>query len=383
MLLPPATCDARPGLATHFQQAPASLTIGIVSIPNRPNLQAAAPIDVSSQPDCDVLIAGAGIIGLSLALELHRRGAHVIVLEAAHALQQASSAAAGMLAVHDPHNPSLLLPLARLSASLYPEFLRRIESFSSLAVPLQTQTTIQHLTGGRTTRLAEHSLDPRQLAAALLAAVRASAIDLCENSPLQHTEEHPRGVTAVTAAGDRFTASALVYAMGAWALPACLGVHRLPVPIRPRKGQMLRVQLPTHTPLTAVHRGEHIYVVPRTFGPQAGTALIGATVEDAGFDTVTHAHDLAHLRTLAAELVPELAAETDAPMVEAWAGLRPFTPDGLPLLGRIGNTAQFLAAGHFRNGILLAPATAIVLADLIESKPPTLDLSAFAPQRFS
>ena len=356
--------------------------MGAVSISKEPNLRPAQSSH-STQPDCDVLIAGAGIIGLSLALELHRRGARVLVLEATHPLRQASSAAAGMLAVHDPHNPPPLLPLAQLSASLYPEFLRRIESLSGLPVPIQTETTIQHLAGGRTARLAERSLDPRQLAAALLAAVGETTIALRENSPLHHTEEHPRGVAAVTAAGQRFNATTLVYAMGAWALPS-----HLRIPIAPRKGQMLRVQLPPHTPLHEVHRSEHIYIVPRTHGPQAGTALIGATVEDAGFDTAIHAHDLARLRALAAELLPELAAEGDAPLVEAWAGLRPCTPDGLPLLGRLGDTAEshtaeFVATGHFRNGILLAPATAVAVADLLEAKPAELDLSAFAPERFS
>jgi glycine oxidase len=360
-----------------------------VSICIRPNPQASQSSD-STRPDCDVLIAGAGIIGLSLALELHSRGARAIVLEAGQALQQASTAAAGMLAVHDPHNPPALLQLAQLSASLYPEFLRRIESLSGLPVPFQTQTTIQYLASGRHARLAEHSVDPRQLAAALLAALRSNAIELRENTPLQHTEEHPRGFAALTRAGERFSATHLVYAMGAWALPA-----HLRVPIAPRKGQMLRVQLPTHKRYTEVHRSEHIYIVPRTHGPQAGTALIGATVEDAGFDTAIHALDLARLRALAAELLPELAAEADAPRLEAWAGLRPFTPDGLPLLGPLlapllgrldappqSHTAEFVATGHFRNGILLAPATAAVLADLIEGKPPSVPLSAFAPQRF-
>lgn len=336
-----------------------------------------------AQPTADVLIAGAGIIGLSLALELHRRGARVIVLDAGRALQQASSAAAGMLAVHDPHNPPALLPLAELSASLYPAFLSSIQARSGFTVPFQTETTIQYLAGGRTARLAEHSLDPRQLAIALLAAVRATPIDLHEHTPLTHSEAGPRGITASTASGESFSATHLVYASGAWtASGAWAPSHRLRIPVAPRKGQMLRVQLPSSTPLTEVHRSHSIYIVPRTRGPQAGTALIGATVEDAGFDTATNPRDLAGLRALAAELLPTLAEEADAPLVESWAGLRPCTPDGLPLLGRLGDTAEWLATGHFRNGILLAPGTAVALADLIEAHLPPLDLSAFAPLRF-
>jgi glycine oxidase len=109
--------------------------------------------------------------------------------------------------------------------------------------------------------------------------------------------------------------------------------------------------------------------------------LIGATVEDAGFDTATHAADLARLRALAAEMLPALRDEKGAPMIEAWAGLRPAAPDMLPVIGRDGDVLW--AAGHFRNGILLAPATAQIVADLIEGKEPVVKLDAFAPKRFS
>jgi len=324
------------------------------------------------QKKSDILIVGGGIVGLSLALELHTRGAQVTILERDIAAIHASSAAAGMLAADDPHNPPALLPLARLSVTLYPAFLARIEFLSGLTVPFQTDTTLQHLADGSITRLAEHSLDPRQLVAALLAAVRATSIDLREHNELKCTEEQPGGVNAVTISGERFSASQLIYATGAWS--------HLHAPVVPAKGQMLRVRLPASLALREVHRSEQIYIVPRTHGPQAGTALIGATVEDVGFDLSTHASDLAGLRLRAAAFLPELASEADAPQVEAWAGLRPRTPDELPLLGRIGQSAEFLATGHFRNGILLAPATAVVLADVLENK--SVDLSPFAPDRF-
>jgi glycine oxidase len=130
--------------------------------------------------------------------------------------------------------------------------------------------------------------------------------------------------------------------------------------------------------------------VPRTQGAQAGTALIGATVEDAGYDTHTRAHDLTHLRTLAAELVPALGSEARSPQIEAWAGIRPATADSLPLLGAHepelrshDNARELLATGHFRNGILLAPATAVVMADLLEGKQPSIDLRPFSPGRFN
>jgi len=318
----------------------------------------------------DVLIAGAGIIGLSLALELHARGARVLVLERDTALSHASTAAAGMLAAHDPHNPSVLLPLSQLSIELYPAFLNRLEHLSGIPVPFHTDTTLQYQANGTIDRLAEHSLHPRNLAIALLGAIRAAGIELRE-----HSEFHPADVPL---------SQTIIYATGAWAIPKTPHALGYSVPVRPRKGQMLRVHLPPGLQgLREVHRSDEIYIVPRTLGPQAGSALIGATIEDAGFDISTHPHNLAHLRALAANLLPALADESSTPQLEAWAGLRPHTPDGLPLLGVFKpDSRHFLAAGHYRNGILLAPATAAILADLIEAKPSTLDLTPFSPARF-
>jgi len=205
------------------------------------------------------------------------------------------------------------------------------------------------------------------LAAALLAAIRATGIKLREHTEFQLTTAAPN--------------TTVIYTTGAW-VPEEL---RRTLLVRPRKGQMLRVQLPPSLGnLREVHRSDQIYIVPRTVGTQAGTALIGATIEDAGFDTSTHTRDLIHLRDLAAMLLPALASEKDAPQLEAWAGLRPYTPDRLPILGPVEpGSHRFLATGHYRNGILLAPATAILLADLITGKTPALDLMPFSPARFS
>lgn len=146
---------------------------------------------------------------------------------------------------------------------------------------------------------------------------------------------------------------------------------------------MLRVRPRAGLQLREVHRSEHIYIVPRTSGAQAGTALIGATVEDTGFDARLSVHAAASLRSLAAALLPEFGSETDTPLVETWAGLRPSTPDGLPILGRLREAGRFVASGHYRNGILLAPATARILRDLLEGKSPAVDISCFAPERFA
>ena len=315
----------------------------------------------SALPKPDILIVGAGIIGLALALELNSRGAQVAVLERDTALSHVSSAAAGMLAANDPHNPLALRSLARYSEALYPSFLQRLEHLSGVCVPFHTDTTVQYLPDITPIRLAEHSLDPRQLATALLAAVRSTSITLLEN-------------TAYSSREAKAPAVAIVHATGAWSS----------APVVPRKGQMFRIQLPASQPLREVHRAEDIYIVPRTLGVYAGTALIGATVEDAGFDTTVHAADLAALRARAARILPALADPATTPTLEAWAGLRPGTPDDLPLLGPLTpHSLEFLATGHFRNGILLAPGTARALADIIEGKSPAIDLTPFAPQRFA
>jgi glycine oxidase len=340
-------------------------------------------------PHPDICIAGAGLIGLSLALELHHRGAHVTVLERDTALSHTSIAAAGMLAANDPENPTHLEPLSALSVALYPEFLARIEALSGIAVPFQTTRTFQAHPGYTTAFdpnllpqlvlgahhfavLEEHSLDPRQLAAALLAAVRNTNIELQEHTNVLTAATTGNGVRCETNTVPVDT-QRLVHTRGAWSF----------APVTPRKGQMLLVSLPPSLGLRDVIRTPDIYIVPRHVGPRAGHALIGATVEDAGFDKTVHPADLAHLRSLAAELIPQLADETLCPTVDSWAGLRPATPDALPLLGPLHSMPnQFLATGHYRNGILLAPATARVMAQLLTGESPAIDLSPFSPFRF-
>jgi glycine oxidase len=142
---------------------------------------------------------------------------------------------------------------------------------------------------------------------------------------------------------------------------------------------MLAVSLPPSLPLHFVVRTPGIYIVPRTSGPSAGRAIIGATIEDAGFDKTVHPPDIDHLHSLAAALLPPLA---DTLELEAWAGLRPATPDGLPLLGALPNQPNhFIATGHYRDGILLAPATAHVMAQLLLGETPSIDLAPFSPAR--
>ena len=137
----------------------------------------------------DVVVLGAGLIGLSLALELNDRGARVAVLDRWRSLTGASIAAAGMLAAEDPCNPRELLPLSRLSIERYPGFLRRIETLSGMQVPFQTESTMQSLADGTMVRLTERSIDPRQLATALRAAVAFTSIELIEEMQVASVDE--------------------------------------------------------------------------------------------------------------------------------------------------------------------------------------------------
>src|SRR6266567_2174439 len=118
-----------------------------------------------------------------------------------------------------------------------------------------------------------------------------------------------------------------------------------------------------------------VYLIPRS----DGRMLIGTTVEEAGFDKQTVPETILKLRHAAVDLVPRLA---DARILEEWAGLRPGTPDGLPILGATPTPGYFVATGHFRDGIMLAPVTAEVMTAVIEGRTPEYDLTAFSPARF-
>jgi glycine oxidase len=144
--------------------------------------------------------------------------------------------------------------------------------------------------------------------------------------------------------------------------------------VRPRKGQMFYVY-PEASVLQHVLRAPDVYIVPRS----AGKVLIGATVEDVGFDKSVDPLTIRDLQNAAAKYVPALAS---APVTQSWAGLRPGTPDDLPILGPTDIPHVFIATGHFRNGILLAPITAQIMADLVLGQPSPVDIGGFLPDRF-
>jgi glycine oxidase len=338
----------------------------------------------------DVIIAGAGIIGVSLALELRERGHAVLVLDRAAPGGEASSAAAGMLAPADPETPSALRPMAFASAQIFPEFVRKLETAGKMQVDFRRFGTIallrhepapaeyRSLSANELQRLEpslqsagqsaffvqEDSVDPHLLMQAALAAARTLGVEVHGDAAVQDIRPRDNGVEVVTPA-DTFSAHCVVDCRGAWS----------GAPVKPRKGQMLYVQ-PRAGVLQHVLRAPEVYLVPRS----SGKVLIGATVEDVGYDKSVDPATVHALLSAATKYLPEVAS---APISQSWAGLRPGTPDGLPIMAPTETPGVFVASGHFRNGILVAPITAKIMADLVEGRPSPLDIAAFAPSRFS
>jgi len=368
----------------------------------------------------DAIIVGAGIIGLSLAIELHKQGLRVLVVEKGEPGREASWAAGGMLSDFPVETLPALLELAIASAQMYPEFVHELEDESGLKIDLRSQGTIvltrvetglhpvpagsfgssQDRLRPATTQacapprplaelepalricsetalplaplfVQERCVDPRHLTAAAIAAARHRGIDFSSGDHVLAVEVADGKACGVRTNKTQFAAGIVVNCAGAWA--GQIGPH--PFPTRPVKGQMLCVAMPEKELVRHVVRAPEVYLIPRS----DGRMLIGATAEEAGFDKRTVPETIQKLRQAALDLVPKLA---DARILEAWAGLRPGTPDGLPILGATPTPGYFVATGHFRDGILLAPVTARVMGQLIAGKKLEFQLGAFAAARF-
>ncbi len=346
----------------------------------------------------DVVIAGGGIIGVSLARDLRKHGASVLIVERSEPGREASHAAAGMLAYLDPMLPESLSRLAKASAALYPEFVHEIEDESGTKVDLRMQGTIVFSRGGAALSFTEcrsigadeiarlepgvafsgeaaywtpeGSVDPRALIAASVKAAKHRGVDIASGSAVIEVEIEGGRAAAVKTAKARYAASAVVNCCGAWAGQ----VEPRRFPTRPIKGQMLCV-VARHGLLNHVVRAPEVYAVPRS----DGRILIGSTLEDVGYDKRVDRETIQRLHQAASDLIPEL---DEAKMLETWAGLRPGTPDALPLLGATEIDNYFVAAGHYRDGILLAPVTAQVMSQVVRGSKADFDLSAFSPARF-
>ena len=342
----------------------------------------------------DVVIVGAGVIGLSLAVELRRSGLSVMVLEKHQPGKESSWAAGGMLADREAGSNVLLRKLAKSSAAMFPEFVRRLRDESGVNIELREHGTIRFLDddeaaapdGERLSAedvqrlepelayvapavfLPERSVDPRELIDGLVGSAKHLGVDIASGSEVLEIEiEGGRAVAAITGKS-RYPGNAVVNCAGAWA--GHFGPVKLPT--IPAKGQMLAV-----TPAVVKHvvRGNGVYLIPRG----TGRLVIGATVEDAGFDKRVEPETIQRLHQAAAILAPNIG---QARILEDWAGLRPATPDKLPIMGSTSVEGYFVATGHYRDGILLAPITARVMAQIVRGKTAEVDVSEFGANRF-
>ena len=350
----------------------------------------------------DVIVIGGGIIGLSLALALRRRGATVLVVERGEPGREASHAAGGMLVECGLELPDPLQPLAVSGARMYPEFAQELQLESGLNVDLRDYGTIvipppEHVherPGFTVSRLLpaplaelepalakpdqpafylkERSIDPRGLVAAALKTAKLRGVDFSSGDKVLSVTTAEDRVTGIATEKTSFHAPKVVNCAGAWS--GKIGPHA--VPTRPVKGQMLCLVMPSRNLLKHVIRSPQAYLIPRS----DGRLLVGATVEEAGFDKRTDRATIQRLHHAALKLVPQLR---EAEILEDWAGLRPGTPDALPILGETETRGYYVATGHFRDGILLAPITAQVMTAVIEGRRPEHDLTAFSPSRFA
>lgn len=365
-----------------------------------------------------ILIVGGGIIGLSLGWELARQGCAVRICERGKTGREASWAAAGMLsALAEVHfEEQDLLRLGLESAALYPPWVEELEAASGLSVGYRTDGTLivaldrddardlehrfqiqQHfdlrvrwLTGAEAREmepllsprvtagvwcLDDRHVDNRRLIDALILAFRKAGGELLEGAPVEAVEVRDGKALGTWVWGELLEADALVIAAGCWS-GSIAGLPEVArPPVRPVKGQMVALRMTRETPLRNVVHAPDAYLVPK----EDGRLFVGATCEEMGFDTQITAGGLYELLRGAWEAVP---AVYDYPVVETWAGLRPASRDHAPILGRTPIENLFVATGHFRKGILLAPITAREMAALILSGKTSDLIAPMAIERF-
>jgi glycine oxidase len=365
----------------------------------------------------DAVVVGGGVIGCAVAWALARDGLAVTLLERGELAAQASGAAAGMLTPSpEASDDGPFLRLARASLALFPGWCEAVREGSGVDPELEASGSL-HVARApeeaeqireRARRLATPGAEwldaqaAREAAPGLSEAIHGalwSPGDANVRSPLfaracataaaQLGARIQAGVAVVglrrsgarimgvlTSAGE-LPAGCVVLCTGPW-LPESAGWlgGRIRIPIEPVRGQILSLEAPV-PPLRTIVFGGGVYLVPR----RDHSLVVGATQEKVGFDCRVTAGGVAQLLAAAPDLVPALARSS---FLSAWAGLRPETPDHLPLLGAVpGADGLLIAAGHFRNGVLLAPITAQLVADLVRGKALPADAEALRPGRFS
>ena len=363
----------------------------------------------------DAVVVGGGLIGLASAWRASQRGLRVCVLERGEPGQGASGTAAGILAPDTDTEPGreAFVALAHRSGELYPTFVDDLEAATGHDVGYERCGTLlvaldrdevaavrreldlhqrlgltsawlgasecRRLEPGLSTACAgglhvphEGHVDPRRLVGALVEAIRAGGGEVRGGAEVVRGLVDGRRLRGVaTAAGDEVRAERVVLAGGSWSASAGLATE--PPPLRPVKGQIVRLRAPEGAlPAERLVRSEWVYVVPR----RNGEVLVGATVEERGYDTVVTAGGVHELLREAYRALPEIA---ELELVEVSASLRPATPDGNPLVGEWGDEGLVVAVGHYRNGILLTPITADAVAALLAGEAPPPETEPFAP----
>lgn len=363
----------------------------------------------------DVAIIGGGIIGLAVAFELAARGASVCVYDTNEPARAASWAAAGMLAPRTEHlTDPALRELCESSLAAYPQFAKSVQEAGGIDPHLRLDGILhtayseeafaqlqnwrdELIRGGNSADLlwreetlraepalgkhiigsllvhGEGQIDNRRLGRALIAACDARGVRVRTGVRSLSLECDTRRALGIRTDVGYIAAGAVVNAAGAWSAHIDGVPANCVPPVHPVKGEMLSIEIPSgfmrHT--TWIPRG---YLVPRA----DGRLLVGATARDSGFDTRVTAGGIAQILHAAVTAIPSLR---DFSISETWAGLRPATPDERPFLGRTPLEGYFLACGHYRNGILLAPATASLLAGALEGTAAVSD--AFALERYA
>jgi glycine oxidase len=361
-----------------------------------------------------IVVIGAGLIGLGIAYELAKRGADVRVVDASAPGRAASWAGAGMLAPYtEAAVDAAFAAFCARSLTLYPAYVEELHERGSVDARLRLDGTLEvafDAAGAerlerRVAELAdqgvgarwlssaevrrsepavgtceggaaitgEGQVDNRRLGRALEAACAALRVPIDTETGSVALEADARRVLGVRTSEGFRPANAVVNACGAWA-GALAGVPEdSRIPVRPVKGQMLALAAPRGL-VRRVLWVPGAYLVPR----DDGRLLVGATVEEAGFDVRVTARGQHALLDAALAALPSLAELT---VSETWAGLRPGSPDHKPFIGATRLAGYFVAAGHYRNGILLTPATALAVADALEGKALPLDVAGLAPGR--
>jgi len=362
----------------------------------------------------DAIIAGGGLIGSAIALELARNDLRVALFDSHEPGQEASWASAGILSPA-PENPGMIsmVPIGQASLAIYRDYIATVEELSGIATGYRARGTIealfsQHAREELNTIVALHrglglraeaisarearemepalseeveaavlrpeeaSVDNRLLAKALLEALKRSGVEIHAGAGVQSIWREGSRCVGASVQSEKISEKFTIIAAGSFSSQIA-GVEEY-APVIPAKGQMLSLRCDA-AKIDRVLWSERIYIVPRN----DGRILCGATVEHVGFDKAVTASGIHSNLNGAIEMAPSLA---QARLEETWAGLRPDTPDHLPILGPTDLEGLFIATGHFRSGVLLTPITAKLIGEFVAGKTPSVDCSRFNPTRF-